>query len=72
MVMWESASGLERMLCGVLVRKLQESMHRYTGYRDITEILLKTVINTVQSISRSSVILYKFLENMTEIALENR
>ena len=37
----KAAIGLERMLCGLLVKKLQESMDRFTGHRDISEILLK-------------------------------
>ena len=35
--------------------KLQESMDRCTGRRDITEILLKTSLNTIQSINQSIV-----------------
>ena len=48
MVMWEgnAACGLERILCGV--QELQKSMDRCTGHRDITEILLKTALNTIQ------------------------
>ena len=30
-----------------------ESMNRYTGRRDITEIPLKTALNTIQSINQS-------------------
>ena len=33
-----------------LVKELQESMDKCTGRRDITEILLKTALNTIQSI----------------------
>ena len=32
-------------------KKVEESMDRSTGCRDITEILLKTVLNTIQSIN---------------------
>ena len=32
------------------LKELQESMNRCTGHRNITEILLKTVLNTIQSI----------------------
>ena len=31
------------------LKELQESMNRCTGRRDITEILLKTALNTIQS-----------------------
>ena len=51
MVLWES--GLERILCGVLVTRTQKSMNRCNGRRDITEILLKTALNTIQSINQS-------------------
>ena len=36
-------------------KELQESMNRCTGQHDITETLLKTVINTIQSINQFSV-----------------
>ena len=32
------------------LKELQESMDTCTGRRDVTEILLKTVLNTIQSI----------------------
>ena len=35
------------------LKELQESMDMCTGRRDITEILLKTVLNTIQSIDHS-------------------
>ena len=35
------------------LKELQESINRYTGSRNITEILLKMVFNTIQSISSS-------------------
>ena len=38
------ARGLERILCGALIKKYQESMDRCTGRREITVILLKTVL----------------------------
>ena len=31
------------------LRELQESINRYTGHSNITEILLKTALNTIQS-----------------------
>ena len=31
------------------LKEFQESMDRCTGRRDVTEILLKTVLNTIQS-----------------------
>ena len=34
------------------LKELQESMDRCTGCRDITERLLKTVLNTIQSITQ--------------------
>ena len=33
------------------LKELQESMDRCNGHRDITEILLKAALNTMQSIS---------------------
>ena len=38
------------------LKELQESMDRCTGRRDITEILLKTALNTIQSINKCSII----------------
>ena len=35
------------------LKELQESMDRCTGCHDITEILLKTALNTIQSINQS-------------------
>ena len=35
------------------LKELQESMGRCTGHRHITEILLKTALNTIQSINHS-------------------
>ena len=32
------------------LKELQENMDRFTGCHDITEILLKTALNTIQSI----------------------
>ena len=49
----EAASGLERILCSVLVKEFQESMDRRTGRRYITEVLLETALNTIQSINQS-------------------
>ena len=51
----EAASGLERTLCRVLVKELLESMDRCSGLRDITEILLKTALNTIQLINQTSI-----------------
>ena len=34
------------------LNELQESMDKCTGRRDITEILLKTALNTIQSINQ--------------------
>ena len=35
------------------LKELQESMDRRTGRRDVTEILLKAALNTIQSINQS-------------------
>ena len=34
------------------LKELQESMGRYTGCHDVTEILLKTALDTIQSINQ--------------------
>ena len=60
----KAASGLERILCGVLVKKLQESMDRFTGRRVITEILLKSALNAIQSITDLTTIKKKGFENI--------
>ena len=44
----KAASGLERILCRVPVKELQD---RCTGCHNTTEILLKTALNTIQSIN---------------------
>ena len=49
----KAASGLERKLCKVLVKRTQESMDRCTGQLNITEMLLKTALNTIQSIIKT-------------------
>ena len=36
------------------LKELQESMDRCTGHRDMTEILLKMALNTIQSINQFS------------------
>ena len=46
--MWKTASGLERTLHGVLVKRFQESKDRWTGCLDITEIILKMVLNPIE------------------------
>ena len=53
-VMWESSEWLGRNIVQrtECLKELQESMNMCTGCRDITEILLKTVFNTIQSIIR--------------------
>ena len=40
----------KRVMCEVLVRRTQESMDRYTGHHDITEIMLKMALNNIQSL----------------------
>ena len=59
MVMWEASQWLGRMLCGKLasgleeycadywLKRLQECMDWYTGRCNITEILLKTALNSI-------------------------
>ena len=58
MVMWESNGyvrkqpvALKEYCAEYWLKELQESMDRYTGCHDITEIPLKTVLNTTQSIN---------------------
>ena len=48
----KAASGLERIMCRVLIKEPQESMDRGTGRHDVTEILLKMAFNTTQSINQ--------------------
>ena len=49
-VIWESSQWLgKNVVCQL--KKFQVSIDRCTGRRDITEILLKTALNTVQSIN---------------------
>ena len=48
-VMWESSQWLGKNI--VRLRELQESMDRCTGRRDVTEILLKTALNIIHSVS---------------------
>ena len=43
----------EAILCGVLLKELQENMDRCTGHRYITEIILKTALNTMKLIKQS-------------------
>ena len=49
--MWEGSQWLEKECCAEYwINELQESMGKCTGRRDIIEILLKTALNTLQSI----------------------
>ena len=41
----KAASGLQRILCGVLVKRTSERMDRCTGRPNITEKLLQTALN---------------------------
>ena len=41
-----------------LLKELQESMDRCTGRLDMTEVLLKTALNTIQSINYVSITLF--------------
>ena len=54
-VKWESSQWKE-YCADYWLKELQESMDRYTGHRDITEVLLKTALNTIQSINQSQVL----------------
>ena len=49
-VMWESSQWLGKNIVWSTGKELQESMDRYTDRRDITEILLKTALNIIQSV----------------------
>ena len=40
-------------LFGKGLKELQETMDMFTGHHNITEILLKTVLNTIQSMNQS-------------------
>ena len=51
----KAGSGFERLLCGVLIKKLQESTDSWTGHLNIIETILKTGLNTIQSIDQFSV-----------------
>ena len=39
------------------LKELQESMDMCTGHLDITEVLLKTALNTIQLISQSELVI---------------
>ena len=53
MAKWESSQCLgAEYSVEYWLKELQESMDRCTGLRDITEILLKTALNTIQSIKK--------------------
>ena len=53
MVMWESSQwDLKEYGVEYWLKELQECMDRYTGHHDIPEILLKTALNTIQSINQ--------------------
>ena len=51
--------------------KLQESLDRYTGRSDITEIILKIALKLVQSINRSY-IMFKFGFDESESRLQTQ
>ena len=52
MVRWESSQWFLKKYCAEYwLKELQESMDRCTGHHDITEIVLKTALNTIQSIN---------------------
>ena len=45
---------LKEISTGYWLKELQETMDRLTGRRDITEIMLKTALNTIHSINHSN------------------
>ena len=54
------------------LKELQESMNRYTGPHDITEILLKTALKTVQSaINQPITTLFRLLMTLGEKPFKN-
>ena len=55
MVMRESSQCLERIFCGVLVKRTPEKHGQVHSCRNKTEILLKTALNTIQSINHVKV-----------------
>ena len=68
----KAASGLERILCKVVVKELHGSIDRCTGRYYITEILLKTACNTRQSINQSidqSILIYSFKLKISNLLL---
>ena len=50
----KAASGLEMVLCGVLVKRIPGSMDKCSDRGDITEITLKTALSNMQSITQST------------------
>ena len=44
----KAISGMERILCRILCKKIQESIDRCMGRQDIYEIKLKTALNAIQ------------------------
>ena len=53
MVMWESSQWLEKKCAEYWRKRLKENMDRYIGRRDISEIMLKTALNTINSFNQS-------------------
>ena len=51
MVMWESSQWLGKNI-EYWLKELQESMDRCTGHCYISEILLKTALNTIQAVNQ--------------------
>ena len=49
MVTWESSQWLGKNFVRSAGKNIQESMDRCIGRHDMTEILLKTVLNIIQS-----------------------
>ena len=61
MIVWESSQWLEYCAEYWLI-ELQKSMGRCNGWHDITEILLKTALNTIQVNQSNHVALQRMKE----------
>ena len=65
MVKWKQPVAWKDYCADYWLKELQGNMDRYSGLRDITEIWLNTVLNTItQSINQSIVFLQGFSKDM--------
>ena len=71
MVMYES-SQWERNKAEYCLKEFQESMDRLTGLHDVTEIMLKTALNTTQSINQCKVNYYQLYFSLQTYLLYSR